>query len=125
LVNCRKAYWCPAAPEARSATTVSAAVAQPPTGVAVAEAGRAGVELTGLLGAGVLDGGVEVGLVELATGDPVLDGAEVTGTVLEAGAVEDPAAWNSVLVDEHAAVSTTVAPSSRASRRCRTAVPAC
>jgi hypothetical protein len=95
LVNCRKAYWCPAAPEARSAATASDALGQPfgpSTGPAAEELAGA---REGVLGAGVGEEGVAVGRAELATAVALqlaeLDGAEAEADadeLLVGGAVE-------------------------------------
>ncbi len=102
LVNCRKAYWCPAAPEPRSATTPSEALGHP---VAPAGGGLAGAGAV-LLGAGAAEDEDEdaavgeaelvaadaLALTELAVADAVADAvllagvAEATGSVAVFGA---------------------------------------
>lgn len=94
LVNCRKAYWCPAAPEARSAATPSVALGQP--------VGPAVGTRDGLLGARVTEEGAAVGRAGLATAVALqvgeLAGAELAGAEL-AGAELAGAADAEVLVD--------------------------
>lgn len=66
LVNCRKAYWCPAAPDARSAATPSVALGQPfdpSIGPGADELAGARV---GLLDAGGAEEGVTVGRTGVA-----------------------------------------------------------
>jgi hypothetical protein len=62
FVNCRKAYWCPAAPEDRNAETVNDEVGQ--------SAGPAGGALAGPV-AGMLCGALGLLAVECAATDPL------------------------------------------------------
>jgi len=101
LVNCRKAYWCPAAPEARSAVTASAEVGQPPGSI---EPG--GVLLA--VPAGLLAGGREVGGAgvcgALLLGRPdVLAGGLLTGSELAAPELGGTELESELVVDAGAA----------------------
>ncbi|MEO9237511.1 MAG: hypothetical protein ABI418_05415, partial [Jatrophihabitantaceae bacterium] len=82
-MNCRKAYWCPAAPEARSAITFSERVGQPPgpsIGTTVALLAGAGLAL---LLAGRLVVVLLAGL--LLDGPVLLAGAVLSGRLVVAG----------------------------------------
>jgi hypothetical protein len=120
LVNCRKAYWCPAAPDPRSACTSRAAAWQPAVPVAVG-LGRDGV---GVGVAGRLDGvaradELEAGCDELTdTGTLELGALGRSVAVLEAGGAEATGVAE-LMADEHPALNTTVAPSTSTSRRGR------
>ena len=136
LVNCRKAYWCPAAPDARSAATPSVALGQP-VGPAI---GPAADELAGagegLLGAAATEEGAAVGRTGLATAvalqlaelvaaadvgmvaaaDVDVDGVLVGGAVEAAGC--SMSRWSVVFgADVQAVASASVVNSSSVSRR--------
>ncbi|MEO6501816.1 MAG: hypothetical protein ABIQ09_07870 [Jatrophihabitantaceae bacterium] len=126
LVNCRKAYWCPAAPEARSAATPSDALGQP-FGPSI---GPAGVELAGardgLEGTGLTEEGAAVGRVELAAA-VALQLAELVGADADVGVdkallatADEAAGWSAAVEDAgvQAAVNAReVSSSGSASRR--------
>jgi hypothetical protein len=119
LVNCRKAYWCPAAPDPRSACTSSAAAWQPATAGAGTGTGCEGLAglVDGLVGAEELAAVVGEELTDTDTLG--LDGLTEDGAVLEAGAAEviGAGAAESFVAGPQAAVSAMVADSSSASRR--------
>lgn len=91
-MNCKKAYWCPAAPEPRSADTDSELVGQP-SGPSIGPAGaELDATLDGVLRLGAAEDAVLLGRLELLAGElGTLAGALLTGTVLVSGA-EGPAA---------------------------------
>lgn len=143
LVNCRKAYWCPAAPEARSALMDSAEVRQPAvpspgpaTGLADVELGDGMGSVAGAeagadeLGFGFGFGALVVAAVLTGAGGALLDADVVTGGAAEVGGVETGSDTEfvsatldctglAVLCDEvvQPAVSSRPAPSTPASRR--------
>lgn len=123
LVNCRKAYWCPAAPDARSAATVSVALGQPLGPSTGPAAGELAGGRDGLLGGCVTEEAAAVGRVGLATavglqvGELAADAdVDVEGVLV--GGVVEAAGW-SVAVDAgvQASVSASVVDSSSVSRR--------